>query len=552
MKAEKKKRLLPLLPGMLLSLGLSFMLFLYAPFELYLTNRDDFWFSAGQLLGNQLLFFFGSLLLSLLVLMLARRLGGVPLRLVTALLCWLLICFYVQGNFLVSRLPGLDGSQVSWGAYPAERLKSLLCWLLGAVLVALPAWKLGPRGFGRLSCFLGAGLTLMLALTLGVLALSGGSGKREVLASTDLELLEFSKQDNFLILHLDAVDACAFEQVIAGDPDFTGDFRDFTYYDNAMSGYPYTKCSVAQILTGQWYEGQERFDSFLDGSLQEAPLFRALEDRSYRQELYLSDSIYLSRDLYEGRIANLRPDEAVPTSKREMMLMGPRMTAVKYAPWDLKRLGYRLQDILPVIRGSRDTDDYRFFSSSNAVFFEKLQGDGAVTVREEPGVFKYVLLEGAHVPYRYDRDMNIIENGSYTQNIEASLTIARTLLQRMKDAGVYDRSVIVILADHGFNEDYDDSNLRQHPMLLIKGRGEEKPFTVDSSPVSYADLQDAFVRLLDGCAGDACFTLSGEQARERRFLNYDWRDLTYFEEFVQTGRAEDRDTLLPTGRVFGN
>ena len=31
---------------------------------------------------------------------------------------------------------------------------------------------------------------------------------------------------------------------------------------------------------------------------------------------------------------------------------------------------------------------------------------------------------------------------------------------------------------------------------------------------------------------------------------YEWTDLNYFEEYVQTGQAEDMDTLLPTGRIF--
>ena len=31
---------------------------------------------------------------------------------------------------------------------------------------------------------------------------------------------------------------------------------------------------------------------------------------------------------------------------------------------------------------------------------------------------------------------------------------------------------------------------------------------------------------------------------------YEWTDPDYFEEYVQTGQAEDMDTLVPTGRVF--
>ena len=84
-------------------------------------------------------------------------------------------------------------------------------------------------------------------------------------------------------------------------------------------------------------------------------------------------------------------------------------------------------------------------------------------------------------------------------------------------------------------------------MLMIKGRGERHPFAVDNAPVSHADLCDAFVRLLDGADSSACFDWHAGQQRGRRFLNYSWTDLDRFEEYMQSGQAEDGETLLPTG-----
>ena len=44
---EKKLSKENIMPGMILSLAISFILFLYAPIELYCTNLDEFWFDFG-------------------------------------------------------------------------------------------------------------------------------------------------------------------------------------------------------------------------------------------------------------------------------------------------------------------------------------------------------------------------------------------------------------------------------------------------------------------------------------------------------------------------
>ena len=45
---EKSKKA-GILPGLVCAFSLCFLLFIYAPFELFLTNQLEFWFSAGQL-----------------------------------------------------------------------------------------------------------------------------------------------------------------------------------------------------------------------------------------------------------------------------------------------------------------------------------------------------------------------------------------------------------------------------------------------------------------------------------------------------------------------
>ena len=47
---RKKENKYNILSGALIAFALCFTLFIYAPYELYVTNQLEFWFTAGQML----------------------------------------------------------------------------------------------------------------------------------------------------------------------------------------------------------------------------------------------------------------------------------------------------------------------------------------------------------------------------------------------------------------------------------------------------------------------------------------------------------------------
>ncbi len=60
---------------------------------------------------------------------------------------------------------------------------------------------------------------------------------------------------------------------------------------------------------------------------------------------------------------------------------------------------------------------------------------------------------------------------------------------------------------------------RQNPLFLVKGVGESHPLQTSLVPAAYEDLQDAYVRLMDGAAGDAIFPYQeGEKENAGTFL----------------------------------
>ena len=57
-------------------------------------------------------------------------------------------------------------------------------------------------------------------------------------------------------------------------------------------------------------------------------------------------------------IDNMRDDIAVPSDAGRMVKSVFRMAIIKYAPWDLKAAGYRLQSEVQRFRASKNGGDY--------------------------------------------------------------------------------------------------------------------------------------------------------------------------------------------------
>ena len=555
---KKNKLLRVMLPGIAVSFALCFMLLVYAPFELYLTNQSDFWFTRSLMAQYTLAMFAAGMLLCVIAFFVAAKLGDKVMTAVIAAAVFVMLGAYIQGTFLVSGLPGMDGTEIDWSAYPAERIKSIAAWVLSAAVTAVLLWKLGREKFKKIAGYAGAVLGLMLVLSLGMLMFTTRPETRDTLEFTDINLMNVSDGENLIVVHLDSIDAGVFDEVLAQHPEYRDTFADFTHFDNTVTGYGHTKCSIPLILTGQWFIPKEtsdklgasliEYNDYVNTELERSPLFKALEEKHYRIGIYDSSDFLLYEDIYNGRIDNMLLDDPVPSDTGWMVKSVLRMAMIKYAPWDLKGVGYLLQYNMDLFRVSSVGRDYGFYSSSNSVFYDRLKEENCINV-DSADSFKYIVLNGAHVPFKYDKDMNTVENATYEQQIEASMTIAGLYIERLKEAGVYDNSVIVFLSDHGNTKSPEDRH--QHTLLMIKGRGEKHEFAVNNAPISTEDLSEAFVKLMDGSLSADAFDWHEGDVRERRFYAYNWLTVTDFVEYIQYGQAGDHETLRPTGRVYG-
>ena len=534
-------------PAITLSTATCFMFFLYAPLELYFTNKDEFWYDIWVLFPIMFCVFLLFTVICIGGFAVLRKCSKKLFHAAVLLLFILFVCSYVQGNYFIKYLPVFDGRTIDWSLYAGVgRTQSVILWCVVICAVVFLCKKLQTERVYQVIQTISVCMLLLFLVTLSTLCITkqGLESKTNVCVTTEHET-EMSKDQNFIILLLDALDGGAFSDMVVGNEKLEGVFEDFTYYDNTVSAYPHTTYNVPFILSGMWFENQIDSDAYFHKVVTESPFFETLEDRGYALGLYEVD---LGIDETTGaRFENLGEYTKRVSSYTDFARWQIMLTGLKYAPFDLKRFSFvnpNAFEKLRVLEGGGEP----FRDSNNRDFYDMLTQE-ELQYRDDKS-FKFIHLWGAHPPYEYDKDLNYLaEGGTLTQSVEACLTLSDLYLRKLKEGDVYDNSVIIIIADHGNGEYYEEDNMNQHPVLLVKGINERHGFRVDNRPVSFEGLQSAYARLLDG--GDGQTVFDGQpQPENRRFLWYDIKDDTHMVEYEQTGQAGDMNTTKLTGREF--
>lgn len=523
--------------GWYLSITICFMFFIYAPLEMFFLNQIDFFFDLYILLPVLGILFALSLCLCILFFLMLKKLGDGSYFIGLCGMFIAFICSYIQGNFLVEFLPVLDGNWVEWDKYPLERMKCIGVWI-GVTLVVVIMYKAVNRIlFEKIVLIISVCMGLMLLVTVSIIGISKYDfKKKEIYNTTTKDLFAMSTNENFIILLLDAVDAQTFTQVVNEDPDYRDIFDDFTAFNNTVGATPSTRESIPYILTGKWYEKQSQFEEYEKQAYRDSPLFQMLENKGYLMGVYEEE---LLLDEEEKRFDNVVTCKRSVTSYLTFARWQVQMVGFRYAPFDLKRFCFINPMAFNTLKVSPNAEEQ--FVADNINFYEKIQTEEIKLVDES--CFKFIHIEGGHVPFQYNAKVERINNGTYEDNLRACLTITNAYLNKLRDENVYDNSVIIIMADHGY-----DNCIRSNPILYIKGVGEKHKFQVSDAPISYEDLQGAYSKLLQGKDSKNCFEYQEGDVRKRRFLLDTDGGPIY--EYIQSGHAADETTINKTGVVY--
>ena len=542
MKGEKI-RFRELVPGLLIALLGSFMIFLFAPVQQYVRNTDDFIYDIYDLIKMIFPVWLGAFLIVFALLCLVRVISEKLYLRALAVCLWLVFSMYVEGNFLSGYIPALTGKEIDWTKFPVERVYSVILWVLAASAAAAAVFLMKKEKFLSLISYVGGFGTVMLVLTL-VFSLNGEALRdKEDFYASGKDMFEFSGDRNLVLLVLDEIDGDDFSSAISAHPEYKEAFEDFTFYRNTLGAYPGTKWAIPYMISGVWFENQEGFYKYREHAYVDSPVFAEMREQGFVMGNY--DEELPPAEPLIGYFENLaRPEKGrfmYPSNFRKMQLM---LTGLQYLPKDLKHFCVLTPDNI-YYDSLKETSGEEPFRWGNDLFLDRLSEEG-ISLTDEP-CFRMFHLQGVHDPFDYQLEMDGDYSGTYEDAMGVCVELIGELAEALKKAGIYDNTAIVVTGDHGHRPSV---LYNMNPALFVKGMGEHHDFAVSDAPVSHEDFVEAFLRLLSGKNGEEIFDAREGDVRERRFLStYIWDD-DHIVEFSQVGEARNVENLKETGNVF--
>lgn len=520
-RPERWGTLLPSAIGV--SFALAFLMQIALPVQSYVANQSAFPFTPGELglaVGAR---FILALAGSVAALALLGRMFG---RWVLSLAFAFAVCVYLESGLLSEGLPSLNDD---WRVYKdlGRGLKDAAAW--GGVF----ALVLGAHHW--LKPWLGvAGLCMALMSAASLLDV-----RPEKKADTsnlivhDFDPVEtvirratYSTNRNVMVFIVDSLEreqAHAIMEDPEAGPELREQFRGFTEYTNNVGACEYSLPSVANLMTGRYPE--------------------TTMDTDFFASVYADTSVL--KDYLDAGYAVYLGTESLGygyTNRKQGPEGGPREGKSVWAIHSLGNSGWGLKMFcrfrwLPFIAkepyavvvslGRKPTQNlaYREQTAYPILMAGKISPD-------EKGCFLLLHTAGVHLPILFNRHGEQLPRADNTDKgyIENGIFIMKqlgNLLDGYRERGIFDQSLIVVLADHGrpyWNERTFVGNGR--PFLWIKPPHCSHPFMADGAPTSHARiaslLAEALGRTLDDDAIQA--VLSSEDRVYRREVGSDWHD----------------------------
>lgn len=534
-----------LIPAYILSFVICFMLFINEPLTMYATNKDDFGFDLYTIIIPLLTVFFVVFLVISLIYTgiyflnkkFSKKLTVYNIILIISYILFILL--YIQGNYLTGDLPPIDGSMMNWPSFIKDNIITISILIILIVTYVITIKKYKYEKVINTSKYISLAVFAMLFVSLITTAISYDLfEKRKVLYISKDNITEASTNKNFYIFLLDAVDSTRFNEILLNS-EYKELFNDFTYFKDTLGAYPFTRDSIPFVLSGKWNENETRFREHYNEAMDNSPLIKALQEKDYEINLYETD-LRWSTDKVSAVSNIIEYDSSISPicfGKEEL-----RYIAFKYLPYFLKQ--YSKVDTFDFDYCKRISTD-KAFDWNNADYYQLLKNEDLELVDNK--YFSFTHIQGGHVPFDTDENLNKVSESNYEQVLRGSLNILNEFINRLKENNVYDNSVIVVLADHGWQETRQEG--RQNPILYIKGINEHHNMITSDKPISYEDLMDAYQELLDGKKSTEIFS-NISYDRTRRYLWYVFNREDHIVEFELKGKAWNDEDLIPTGREF--
>jgi hypothetical protein len=523
----------PVITALSGSFLLSFTLWFFGPSTLYFTNIFEFEYAFSDICPYLLaLTIFCGIVLTIISLSVK---GKRHQRIICIIFSFGLL-FYIQGNILVWDYGLLDGHEIIWNNFLLNGLIDTLIWA-GVIAFSYIRYEKIYK-FIPISC-----IFLLIIQTGGFLALihfaPDEPGWKSYSFIYDESEFEFSENSNVIIIVLDAFQSDMFQEIINDDDDYKEMFTGFIYYRNTVGGYPSTVASIPLILTGEYFNNSVPFDTFIQTSYKSESLPKIFKEHGYITDVYgYSRLVYPDKDLESNVQPNFLNHEVMLYQLEKL----GKLTIFRQSPYFFKETTYPL--LIDV-----------YHEKKSGRFVERLKKQ-SIRLNETP-IFKFYHLDVPHMPFLLNEHLEygkLPDNrAGYKEQSKASLQIVGNLLERLKEKGIFDKSMIVVVADHGVSNNAYGINLSQMqsiaaisyvsqnvvtgglPLMLVKPLNSTRPFTISDAPVSISDIPKSVAAELNVSstfAGESVFNVRETDKRNFTFYHYFLTHEYYYGDYL--------------------
>ena len=516
------------------ALFLSFTFGFFGPIQLYITNVNEYWFSIWDILWPCALC---TVVAFAVILCIGALLPLKGRKIYFGLLFGLALALYIQGNFINTDYGVLDGTAINWDEYADVAIWNTALWVALIIIpVALMIFK--TKISYKITKWVSVYIVAIQVLTLGFLAITTDLEKDNNYYLSTEGIYDISTKKNVIVFLLDSFDDNYLKEILKNEPQFLEQLDGFTYFDNSTGMYPTTKGSLPYILTGNLYRNETPFREYIKESWDNSKQYKDLKEANFDIGIY-TDPLFVDMQNRLDIINNIEKSEIKVSSKSGLTKMIYKLTSFQYFPHMLKQYVWFYSGDFNLYKTSIATAA-PVFSLDNVTYYNKLMSTG-LQISEENNIFRFIHLNGAHPPYTINENVETMTDGSatYMTAAKGSLKMVYKYIEQLKNLGVYNNTVMVIMADHGLW-----TGSPTNPVLLVKQQNENGTLKIVDAPVSHSDFWGIIMSAIDlnkeNQYGYSLDSIIQMKDRKRGYLFYSWDD-TWFSEYLPPMREYDID-----------
>lgn len=535
--------------NLLIAFTVSFFVFVFAPMEMYFSSKDYFFFGGMEILKYTLCFgMLAFAIISFVIIVIELR-NTTVWKYVISFVVSTFLLFYFQGNFWLVNYGALDGEKVDWSKYYIEGVIDSLLWISVWIMAIVATHKTAWKKIENLYKYVCICLLLIQSVTLITLFVNNdGINKTPEYLSTNEYEFEYSRDNNLIVIMLDSFDASVLSEIVNGEDGeiYRDILKDFTFYPDTTGMYSYTALAVPYMLTGDDYLNDMTYGEYLEQAYSQAPVLNKAKENNWRIGIYNVTTLPQTDNSLIAE--NIMKVHNRASSHRKLIMYYYKLVAYKYMPQIVKPYFWFYPDEMTNELIDNE-ENVTVFSEDNFVFSDNFRD--AISGNSEQPTFRFYTLFGAHQPYHTTEDFRYSEEVTDVyQTSKGVLKMIGEYLDGLRNEGVYEKSNIVILADHGIIN-------RVNPMCMIKYSGNEENFSTSDITFSYSEIQRVFVNLMDGFEKkDIEKNMKSGVPERRRFLSYRHSSGfgydTYFEDIEECMVYGKPNSYLvePTGTIY--